>query len=91
MSLRKYRERLKIIDHHLQIKAPGNIRSLAYKLELSEAGAYKFLEEMKGEGFPIAYSKKENRYYYTKPRKMVGYIFVEDTDKNDEEKSSRSG
>lgn len=80
MSLHIFRERLTIIDHHISTKATGNIQVLAHKLELSVAGAYKFLEEMKEEGFPIAYSKKDNQFYYTIPGKMNGYVFVKDTD-----------
>ncbi len=75
MSLHLYRKRIRVIDHHISTKTTGNIETLARKLELSVAGAYKFLEEMKGEGFPIAYSRKENRSCYTKPGKMIGYVF----------------
>lgn len=78
MSLHIYRKRISIIDYHIKTQAAGNIKALANKIHLSEAGAYKFLEEMKEEGFPIAYSRKENRYYYTKSGKMIGYVFFED-------------
>lgn len=83
MSLRKYRQRLKIIDHHISTMAAGNIQALAYKLGLSISGAYQFLDEMKEEGFPIKYSKKENYFYYHTKGKMVGYVFVKDTDGTD--------
>jgi hypothetical protein len=78
MSLHTYRERIEILNHHITTNTPGNIEILARKLKLSLAGAYKFLEEVKEEGFPIAYSRKENRYHYTKPGKMIGFVFVED-------------
>lgn len=91
MSLHIYRSRLKIVDHHITTKAAGNIESLSKKLALSVAGAYKFLEEMKEEGFPIVYSKKENRYCYTKKGRMVGYVFMEDTTDFGEEKSVGGG
>lgn len=78
MSLHLYRKRIRIVDHHISIKTPGNIKILAKKLNLSVSGAYKFLEEMREEGFPIAYQKKENRYFYTKQGKMIGYVFMED-------------
>jgi hypothetical protein len=65
---------------------------LAHKLALSRAAAYKFLEEMKGEDFPIAYSKKDNRFYYSKSGGMTGYVFVEDTiDFGEEKKRGRGG
>ncbi len=88
MSLHIYRNRIRLIDHHIKTKAPGNIKSLANKLKLSSAGAYKFLEEMKEEGFPIAYSKKERRYVYTKHGKMIGYVFMEDTTDLEQKKNA---
>jgi len=89
MSIHIYRNRIKIIHHHIKTKATGNIETLAKKLDLSRAAAYKFLEELKEEGFPIAYSKKENRFYYEKSGEMIGYAFVED--KPDENKNMRGG
>ena len=77
MSLHLYRNRIKIVDRHISGNAHGNLETLAKKLDLSRSGTHKFLTEMKEEGFPIAYSKKENHYYYTKPGKMVGFVFVE--------------
>ncbi len=89
MSLTVYRKRIKIVHHHIKTNTPGNIERLAQKLNLSRAAAYKFLEELKEEGFPIAYSKKDNRFYYEKSGEMIGYVFVED--KPDENKNMRGG
>ena len=86
MSLHKFRERLQIIDRYINTKGTGNTETNAHKSELSVSGTYKFLDEMKEEGFPIAYSKKENRFYYTVPGKMIGYVFVKDTDYDSGEK-----
>ena len=83
MSLHKYFERIKMIDHLIQTKRTGNILHLAQKLSLSKIGTYKFLQEMKEEGFPIAYSKKDKTYYYTKPGKIAEKLFYPDvTDAN---------
>jgi DNA-binding IclR family transcriptional regulator len=76
MSLYKTHERLNTIDHHITTKAKGNMGVLGRKLGLSQSGTYKFLEEMKEEGFPIAYSKKDNQFYYTEKGSMIGYKFV---------------
>ena len=89
MSLTVYRKRIKIVHHHIKTNTPGNIERLAQKLNLSRAAAYKFLQELKEEGFPIAYSKKENRFYYEKSGEMIGYVFVEV--KPDENKNRRGG
>jgi len=91
MSLHIYRSRLVIVDHHISTNAAGNIEHLAHKLELSRAAAYKFLEEMKEEGFPIAYSKKDNRFYYSKSGRMIGYAFVEESSDNNFEEKLRGG
>ena len=72
MNLRKTQERLNTVDYHITTKAKGNMGVLARKLGLSQSGAYKFLEEMKEEGFPIAYSKKENQFYYSEQGSMIG-------------------
>ncbi len=78
MSLHIYRKRIKIVHHHIKTNTQGNIERLAKKLNLSRAGAYKFLDELKEEGFPIAYSKKDNQFYYSKSGSMIGYVFMED-------------
>lgn len=89
MPIRIYRSRIKTVHHHIKTNTPGNIDRLAQKLNLSRAAAYKFLEELKEEGFPIAYSKKDNRFYYEKSGEMIGYVFVEN--KPDENKNRRGG
>ena len=85
MSLHKYRERLRTLDCHIKTNSLGNAENLAFKLGLSTAGTYKFLEEVKQEGFPIKYSRKEKRFYYDPKGKMIGYVFVKDTDDTDDE------
>ena len=88
MSLHTNRNRITIVNRHICTKAHGNLDTLAKKLYLSRAGAHKFLTQLKEEGFPIAYSKKDNRYYYTKPGKMVGFVFVEDQNDLPNEKNA---
>ena len=75
MSLRKYLARLKQTDYLIRKKATGNSASLAKKLNLSKAGVYKFLQEMKDEGFPICYRKKRKTYFYTEEGKMAEELF----------------
>lgn len=76
---------METVNRHIITKARGNITVLARKLGLHTAGAYKFLDEMRDQGFPIAYSKKENRFYYTERGKMAGYQFVREADGEDPE------
>lgn len=91
MSIQKTHERIWIVDHLITTNANGNINFLARKLGLHRAATYLFLEEMKDIGFPIAYSKKENRFYYSKNGKMVGYAFVKETEEenSDNDKNSK--
>ena len=91
MSLKKNRERLKIIDQLIQTKTEGNIHFLAKKFRLSTSGTRKILEDMKEVGFPIAYSKHHHRYYYSTPGRMVGFVFVKDIEDNDAENEENSG
>lgn len=91
MPLHTYTNRIKIVDRLITTKATGNINVLARKLGLSRAATYKFIEELKEEGFPIAYSKKDNRFYYSKNGSMIGYVFVEESTDNSEEKSLGGG
>ena len=85
MSLHKTHKRLDTVDYHITTKVKGNIVVLARKLGLSQSGTYKFLEEMKEEGFPIAYSKKDNQFYYSEKGSMMGYKFVRDQQEEDPE------
>ena len=75
MSLHKYLVRLKRTDSLIRKRATGNAGNLAKKLNLSKAGVYKFLQEMKEEGFPISYCKKRKTYYYTEEGKMAEELF----------------
>ncbi|MEO6838807.1 MAG: hypothetical protein ABI261_07305 [Ginsengibacter sp.] len=62
MSLRKNLERVKHIDSLIRIKATGNPKELANKVGISRSMLFEFINEMKEEGFPIAFSKKTNSY-----------------------------
>jgi len=65
-------------DSLIRKKAAGNLASLAKKLSLSRAGVYKWIQQMKEEGFPIAYCKKEKTYIYTEEGKMMRELFERD-------------
>ena len=86
MSLHKYFVRLKRTDSLIRKKATGNSASLAKKLNLSRAGVFKFIQEMKEEGFPISYCKKRKTYYYTEEGKMARKLFDKGISKEDMKK-----
>lgn len=92
MSLQKYIERIKHIDSLIRNKATGTPDALAKKLHLSKAGTYKFLNEIKEQGFPIAYSKGLRSYYYTKEGRLANHLFeIRLSDDEMEQISGRNG
>lgn len=80
MSLHKYIERIKYIDYLIRRRATGNAEELATKLGLSVSGTFKFISELKDEGFPISYSKSDKSYYYTKEGCFVKNLFDAELD-----------
>jgi len=74
----KYLERIRFTDSLIRKKATGNAKTLAKKLNLSKVGTYKFINELKEEGFPIAYSKKDKNYYYTKDGNLSNFLLGEE-------------
>jgi predicted transcriptional regulator len=86
MSLHKYLERIKYVDHLIRKRSTGNIENLARKLQLSKSGAEKFLREMKEVGFPIAYNKKRKTYYYTEEGKVYNKLFEKETGREEMKK-----
>lgn len=75
MSLRRYLERLHMIDYLIRKRQAGSQRQLASKIGVSRSALNEFLKEMKEEGFPIKYSKKSNTYYYEEDGRMVSSLF----------------
>jgi len=57
------RERL----HHLiRLKATGSPKQLARRLDMSKRNLFRLIYEMRNDGFPIAYDRIQERYYYEK-------------------------
>lgn len=75
MSLKTYLERIKYIDNLIKRNATGDVNSLANKLGLSRSHVLALLKEMKEYGFPIAYSKKSQSYYYYHKGKLIISFF----------------
>ena len=75
MALHKYMERMKLTDSLIRKKATGSPKELANKLGISRSALFELINEMKEEGFPIAYSKEFNSYYYQEAGKLVEHLF----------------
>lgn len=86
MSLKRYLQKLRYIDHLIGKKATGNQRLLADKMQLSRSGLNKLLNEMKEIGFPIKYDHMRQTYYYEHEGRMVESLFKEELSMHEMEK-----
>jgi predicted DNA-binding transcriptional regulator YafY len=57
-------DRLKRIDHLIQIKGTGTADQLAQKLGMSRRSVYNHLNKMKDLGAPIKFCPYKQSYYY---------------------------
>jgi len=48
-----------------QIETPYKVADIANKLGITERQVFNYLKAMRSEGFPIAYCRKTNKFYYT--------------------------
>jgi predicted DNA-binding transcriptional regulator YafY len=80
MSLQHHLTRLEQADSLISRKATGNAACFAKKLNFSRSKLYKFLDELKELGIPIAYSREQETYYYSEPGKLRLDLFVKDLD-----------
>ena len=55
---------LQRLDYLIRTHATGSPKDLARRLELSERQIFRLIQKMKDIGFPIAYSKSQQYYYY---------------------------
>jgi hypothetical protein len=78
MSFSRYIHRVKFIDSLIGRRATGNAETLAKKLNLSKVGTYKFINELKEEGLPIAYSREIKSYYYTREGDLANFLLGND-------------
>ncbi|MBN9351096.1 MAG: hypothetical protein J0H55_10480 [Chitinophagaceae bacterium] len=78
MSQHTYLERLRYIDDLIRRKATGDLKALSKKLHLSKSYTLKFLKELRSEGIPIKYSRKDNSYYYKVDDDLGNLLFKND-------------
>lgn len=71
MNLFKYQDRLSRIDRLIRLKATGNPKDFAKKLEISESHLFRILDEMKQIGTPIYYCRTRQSYCYKLPGSFV--------------------
>lgn len=67
---------LQRIDHLIRTRATGSPEQLASRLSVSERNVYRLIKELKCQGFPIAYDKQANTYYYSEPVRLDFSIII---------------
>ena len=59
-----YFSRLEHLDYLIRVKATGNPRSLAKKLNISLRTVHEYISTLKALGAPINYNRVKGTYYY---------------------------
>ena len=67
---------LQRIDHLIRTRATGTPSQLAERLGISERKMYRLVGDFRDQGFPIAYDKQADTYYYSEPVKIEFSILV---------------
>lgn len=67
---------LQRIDQLIRMQATGTPAQLASRLQVSERKVYRLLEQLKDQGFPIAYDKQKESYYYETAVKIEFSVVV---------------
>jgi len=62
--MKTYFYRISIIDHLIQMECTGNAQQLAAQLGMARSTLFKYLDDMKELGAPIAYNRQRNTFYY---------------------------
>ncbi|WP_293886135.1 MULTISPECIES: HTH domain-containing protein [unclassified Sphingobacterium] len=64
MQLFKYIDRINLLDKLIRQRSTGTPAKLAKRLGISVSRLYVMIDELKGEGAPILYSRQRSTYYY---------------------------
>lgn len=67
---------LQRVDHLIRTRATGAPAQLAARLNTCERDIYRLIADLRDQGFPIAYDRHDDTYYYVKPVKLDISIVV---------------
>jgi predicted DNA-binding transcriptional regulator YafY len=56
---------LQRLDYFIRTRSTGSPSQLADRLEICERDVFRLLNDLRDQGFPIAYSREDKTYYYT--------------------------
>lgn len=72
MKLKKILNRIEQLDQLVRMKATGNSKALAEKLNISQSMLYYFMEMLKTDlEFPIQYCNKRKTYFYEESGRFI--------------------
>lgn len=75
MSVLKYVQRLRRIDHLIKRRATGNPESFANKVGLCRSSLMDYLRELREMGAPISYCKRRESYIYREEKQLfIGFV-----------------
>ena len=78
MKLLQQIELIERLDQLIRLKATGNPKKLAAKLEISEATLYRAIESIKSMGAPVEFSIRYQSYVYLEEVNfMCGFLVKE--------------
>jgi len=90
MKLTSQIDRINKLNKLIGNEKTGNPRELANRLGICESRLYCILDELKLLNIPIAYCRKRESYYYSKPFKMEASLHLIDLT-NEETKTINGG
>lgn len=85
MSFIRYIQKVQYLDFLIRTKATGSQKDFARKANMSKSTLNEYLNDMKDLGFPIAFDRSQNTYYYIESGQMVASLFEKMAERNIEE------
>lgn len=67
---------LQRIDHLIRTRATGSPCQMASRMGISERNLYRLMSNLRDQGFPIAFDKQADTYYYSESVKIEFSILV---------------
>jgi predicted DNA-binding transcriptional regulator YafY len=89
MKLTTYIDRINKMHKMLSSEKTGTPKQLATKLGICESRLYCIVDDLKLQNVPIAYCRKRESYYYTRPFKIAASLLLQDL--TEEETKNISG
>jgi len=82
MTIFKYIDRINLLDKLIHQRRTGTPKELAKRLGISVSRLYVILDELKGSGAPIGYSRRLLTYYYEHEFSISISVQIERLDDN---------